>query len=1134
MAEPTDHLAAAGTGLDPHPQHDLGVFAVSVGAGHDVKQVIDFGFCRHRHASSPVEDCGTNPRESPGLPFILEAMAADAPRPYPDVPRSPHLPDIEEDILASWLADGTFRASIERRPAGPRGANEYVFYDGPPFANGLPHYGHLLTGYVKDAVPRYQTMKGRRVERRFGWDCHGLPAETEAEKELDVSGRGPITEYGIERFNEYCRTSVLRYTREWQRYVTRQARWVDFDRDYKTMDLTYMESVMWALKQLWEKGLLYEGYRVLPYCWECETPLSNFETRQDDAYRDRQDPAVTVAFDLDNGLTVWVWTTTPWTLPSNLALAVGPDLDYDVFNRDGTEVVIGAGTVDKYRRELDAAGATWARTIRGQELVGHTYRPLFPYFTKAANAFRVLAADFVNTDEGTGIVHLAPAFGEDDQRACEAAGIAVVCPVDDRGRFTAEVSDYAGLQVFDANPPIIKDLRAKGVLVREDSYVHSYPHCWRTDTPLIYKAVSSWFVQVTAIKDRMLARNQEITWVPAHVRDGAFGKWLENARDWSISRNRFWGSPIPVWKSDDPRYPRIDVYGSLDELERDFGTRPGDLHRPAIDELVRPNPDDPTGQAMMRRVTDVLDCWFESGSMPFAQVHYPFENRDWFENHFPGDFIVEYINQTRGWFYTLHVLAVALFDRPAFLTCLAHGILLGEDGLKMSKRLRNYPDPEAMFAKHGADAMRWTLMSSPVVRGGEMPVRESAIVDAVRSAIHPLWNAWYFFTLYANADEVRASVGRTDAPGLLDRYILAKTRELVAGATESMDHYDLSGACADVESFLDALTNWYIRRSRDRFWGTSPDAPAGGSAADRTDAFDTLATVLEVLCRVAAPLLPLLTESVWRGLTAGPPGTSVHLSDWPDPDQLPADLALVTQMDRVRDVCSAAHSIRKARRLRARLPLASLTVAAPDAADLAPYVDLIKQEVNVKDVTLTGDVQGVADHVLTVVFKVAAPRLGPATQTVALAARTGDWELTGDGRVRVGEAVLETHEYELRLRPRAEDVSRALPGDDGVVVLDVDLTADLEAEGLARDVVRLVQQARRDAGLDVTDRVRLEVAGPAEVVTAVDRHREWVSEQVLAVDLSLNSQETPDASGFSPGELPDGRVAWIRIDRDRP
>ncbi len=684
----------------------------------------------------------------------------EGPRPYPDVPAAPDLPAVEDDILASWAESRTFEESVERRPGGPGqpGAadNEYVFYDGPPFANGLPHYGHLLTGFVKDAIPRYQTMRGRRVERRFGWDCHGLPAETEAEKELGVSGRGPITQYGIDRFNSYCRTSVLRYTHEWERYVTRQARWVDFEHDYKTMDLSYMESVMWAIKQLWDKGLLYEGYRVLPYCWECETPLSNFETRQDNAYRDRQDPAVTVAFALDDDppVSLWVWTTTPWTLPSNLAIAVGPDIDYGVFESEGRRVILAEAAIPDYEKEL--VSFHQVGTVKGSELVGRTYRPLFPYFSGTPAAFRVLAGEFVTTGEGTGIVHMAPGFGEDDQRLCEAAGIPLVVPVDDRGRFTDEVPDYRGVQVFDANQPIVRDLRARLALVRQDSYVHSYPHCWRTDTPLIYKAVSSWFVRVTAIRDRMVELNQEITWVPSHVRDGAFGKWLENARDWSISRNRFWGSPIPVWKSDNPEYPRVDFYGSLDEMEADFGVRPSDLHRPFIDELTRPNPDDPTGQSTMRRVTDVLDCWFDSGSMPFAQVHYPFEQRDWFDSHFPGDFIVEYIGQTRGWFYTLHVLATALFDRPAFRTCMAHGILLGDDGQKMSKRLRNYPDPEAMFVKHGADAMRWFLLSSPVLRGGDMAVREQGIRDAVRSAIHPLWNAWYFFTLYANADGVTA------------------------------------------------------------------------------------------------------------------------------------------------------------------------------------------------------------------------------------------------------------------------------------------------------------------------------------------------------------------------------------------
>ena len=1051
--------------------------------------------------------------------------------PYPDVPGSPRFPQIETQVLAQWEAHDTFQRSVEARPRD----DEYVFYDGPPFANGLPHYGHLLTGFVKDVVPRYRTMRGQRVERRFGWDCHGLPAETEAEKELGVSGRGPITEYGIARFNEYCRTSVLRYTVDWERYVRRQARWVDFVHDYKTMDISYMESVMWALKQLWEKGLMYEDYRVLPYCWECETPLSNSETRQDDAYRDRQDPAVTVAFELLPGgadapevvaglAHVWVWTTTPWTLPSNLALAVGPDVEYAVFEREGDRIVIGAGTLGAYEKQLE--GATWVGKVFGRELVGRRYRPLFPYFESIESAFVVLAADFVSTEEGTGIVHMAPGFGEEDQILCAAAGIPVVCPVDDRTRFTSEVPDFEGLQVFEANQPIIRALRERGVLIRSDSYVHAYPHCWRTDTPLVYRAVSSWFVKVTAVKDRLLSHNQEIAWIPEHVRDGSFGKWLENARDWSISRNRFWGSPIPVWKSDDPDYPRLDVYGSLDELERDFGVRPTDLHRPAIDDLTRPNPDDPTGRSTMRRVTDVLDCWFESGSMPFAQVHYPFENREWFEEHFPGDFIVEYIGQTRGWFYTMHVLAVALFDRPAFKRCLTHGIVLGDDGQKMSKRLRNYPDPEAMFELHGADAMRWFLMSSAVLRGADMIADEKGIKDAVRAALLPLWNAWYFFSLYANADGRVATLGRTSSPALLDRYVLAKLNEVTNAVTDSMERYDLSGSCAAIEGFLDVLTNWYIRRSRDRFWGTG-----AGNEADTTDAFDTLGTVLESLCRLAAPLLPLVTEAVWLGLTsAGDSGNdgdrSVHLQDWPTTDALPSDSDLVSDMDLAREVCSAAHSIRKAEGLRARLPLSTLTVAGRGSDRLAHLLDLIKDEVNVKEVVLVDDSGSFASRQLTVNFKAAAPRLGPATQATAAAAKRGDWEVLATGQARVGESVLEPDEFEMRVVPIEESTTRALPDRATVVVLDTEVSDDLAVEGRARDLVRAVQQLRRDQGLDVTDRIELELSGGPDVAEVLARHRDWIAEQVLAVSITLVDGEL---AGGTEVELADGTRVVIRI-----
>jgi isoleucyl-tRNA synthetase len=1023
------------------------------------------------------------------------------------------------------------RAHLEwRKPDG----TEYVFYDGPPFANGLPHYGHLLTGYVKDVVPRYQTMRGHRVERRFGWDCHGLPAEMQTEKELGVSGRVAITEYGIDRFNDACRTSVLRFTGEWERYVTRQARWVDFDDDYKTMDTTYMESVVWAFKELWDKGLIYEAYRVMPYSWGAETPLSNFEIRLDDATRPRQDPALTVAFSIEatsgeaadlpdalagpDGAEIWAWTTTPWTLPSNLALAVGPQVDYVVVQvargpRAGRRVVLGANALAKYANELGEDHEVVA-TMPGSALGGLRYRPLMGYFADHADSFRVLVDDYVTDDDGTGVVHMAPGFGEDDQRVCEAAGIVLVCPVDDSGRFTAEVSDYVGQNVFDANPQIITDLKAEGVVVRHDTYDHNYPHCWRTDTPIIYKAVSSWYVEVTAIRDRLVELNQQINWIPSHVRDGQFGKWLEGARDWSISRNRFWGSPIPVWRSDDPAYPRTDVYGSLDEIERDFGVRPDNLHRPVVDDLTRPNPDDPTGRSTMRRVPEVFDCWFESGAMPFAQVHYPFEHREWFDEHAPADFIVEYIAQTRGWFYTLHVLSGALFDRPAFSNVICHGVVLDHEGRKLSKKLRNYPDPEDVFESHGSDALRWHLMSSPILRGGDLRIATDAsdFHEVVRLVLNPIWNAYSFFTMYANADGYTAT-RRADAEGLLDRYILAKTAALVESMTERMDCYDIAGACADVQAYLDALNNWYIRRSRERFWKSEQDA-------DKRAAYDTLYTALVTTMRVMAPFLPYVTEHIHKALCDG---ASVHLEDWPDASAFAVDAALVERMDLARDVCSAAASIRTAKNLRNRLPLRTLTVAHPKHAMLGALRDVIAEETNVKEVVFADDPASYGSEVLSVNPRVLGKRLPGAMKDVLAGAKAGAWKRVGGDAVEVAGHVIRADEYELRFKAAEGLDAVSFDGSAGVVVLDTAVDAALEQEGLARDFIRLVQVARKDAGLNVADRIALEVkAGPA-ASEAIAAHLDAVKSETLAVSFA-RTEATP--AGFvSEGKLGDEAIA---------
>lgn len=804
---------------------------------------------------------------------------------YPKANQNPSFSKIEEDVLKFWEDSNVFEESIKIRESGDKTENkdEFVFYDGPPFANGLPHYGHLLAGYIKDTYARYQTQNGKKVERRFGWDCHGLPAEMGVEKESGVSGKVAIEEFGVGKFNELCRSSVVKYTSEWKDYVSRAGRWVDFDGGYKTMDLNYMESVIWVFKQLYDKGLLYEDYRVMPYSWKCQTPLSNFETKMDNSYRERADKAITVKFKLEEvplfirdnhpevkEIKVLAWTTTPWTLPSNLALTVGEEIEYVLVKKDDEHLIIGEDLLKKHKKELaidEEGNFDIVSRFKGEKLLSLKYEPLLPYLKdleevkNSARAFTIIGGDFVTTEDGTGIVHTASGFGEDDQRVCKAHGIPTVCPVDDAGNFTAIVSDFEGENIFETNDKIIIKLKEEGKWLKTDQYLHNYPHCWRTDTPLIYKAMSSWYVRVTDFKDKMIKNNEQINWIPGHVKHGRFGKWLEGARDWSITRNRYWGCPVPVWKSDNPEYPRIDVYGSLDELEADFGVRPTDLHRPYIDELTRVNPDDPTGKSMMRRVPDVLDCWFESGSMPYAQFHYPFERKEWFENHFPADFIAEGDGQIRGWFYTLTILSTALFDKPAFKNVLSFGTIVDETGSKLSKRWRNYVDPSEAFEKFGSDAIRWLLLKSPAVKGEEVRVDKHGkdMKETLRVAIKPVWNAYNFFCLYANSDGVQAK-RINDSTNVMDKYILAKLKKATTEIKVHMDAFDTVRACNESEKFFEVLNNWYIRRNRKRFWKTEVDQ-------DKQEAYDTLYTVLVTMSESIASLMPFTTEAIWKGLS---------------------------------------------------------------------------------------------------------------------------------------------------------------------------------------------------------------------------------------------------------------------------
>ncbi|MBX7161773.1 MAG: isoleucine--tRNA ligase [Acidimicrobiia bacterium] len=1022
---------------------------------------------------------------------------------------------LEERRLERWSADDTFRRSVEARRGGPT----FVFYDGPPFANGLPHYGHILTSYVKDSIPRYFTMRGNLVERRWGWDCHGLPVELDAQQKLGLRGVKEINEFGVGAFNEVCRDSVFTYAAEWRKVIDRIGRWVDWDDQYRTLDLSYMETVMHIFATMHHRGLVYESYKVLAYCTSCQTPLSNFETRLDDSYRDRTDPTVTVRLPLVDrpSTSLLVWTTTPWTLPSNVLAAVNPDLAYETWRSpdDGSEVVLAASSFPSYADELE--GWTRVATSKGADWVGHGYEPVFDYFADVEGAFRVVAADFVTEGDGTGIVHMAPGFGEDDARVGHAEGVRGPMPVRDDGTFDPAVHDFAGVHVLDANAGIEQLLRDRGRVFAAAPHVHAYPHCWRCDSPLIYRAIDSWMVAIDKLRDQMTAANEDIRWIPDHVGPGAMGHGIASAPDWALTRNRFWGSPVPVWKCDTGGSDCAHVVpASIAELEELAGTEVTDLHRPAVDELTWACECGGT----MRRVADVLDCWFESGSMPFAQVHWMGEPVSAIQ--YPADFIVEYVGQVRGWFYTLIVMATALTQRASFRNCLAHGILLGDDGRKLSKRLRNFPDPDAVIGTYGSDALRAALLSSPIVRGGDGSVSIDTVSDASRRFLAPLWNAYTFFATYA---ETAGYTGAgPDAPGdaepahPLDRFALAAVEHLRDEVTTHMDAFELAQAYEAVGRFLDRLTNWYIRLSRRRFYG-----PTGDVSGREREPFDTLYAVLSRTAVVVAPLLPFLADELHERLGGD---DSVHLADWPAPAPAWADADLIAENDTIRNLVSTARALRAEARIPNRQPLSTLMVAGADPDVVARYRDVIESEANVKEVRVVLDAAELSTPRVVPDPRVLGPRLGAKVQAVLQAARDGDFVLGDDSTATVAGEVLGPGEFSVRLDPARDDLGVTSEGDQ-VVALDLALTPELEVEGHARVLLRHVQNLRKTAGLDVADRIRLLVEGGDRTAAVLDSHGDTVMAEVLAVSLDRSG---PRLAHTADVDL-DGEAVLVSLDR---
>jgi isoleucyl-tRNA synthetase len=1028
---------------------------------------------------------------------------------YKPVDPKVDFPQMETAILDFWDKNDIFRKSIAAREDAP----EYIFYDGPPFATGLPHFGHFVPSTIKDIIPRYQTMKGKKVDRRFGWDCHGLPVEYEMEKELGISGKKEIEDFGIAKFNESCRSIVLRYTNEWRRVITRLGRWVDFDNDYKTMEPDYMESIWWVVKQLWEKGLLFEGHYILPYCPRCSTVLSNHELNLG-GYMNIQDPAITVRFKVkgEDNTYILAWTTTPWTLPSNLALTVGPDITY-VKVKDGDEYYFLSKDVlpNYYKSEEEYE---IVEEFTGSELEHTAYEPLYPYFSELEEkgAFRVFVADYVSTEEGTGIVHTAPGFGEEDYNVLKDTDIPTICPVDAEGRFTEEVADYREMYVKDADKQIMEDLKEQGKLIKRETYNHSYPHCWRCKSPLIYRAISSWFVNIGKIKKKMLEANRKIYWVPDHLKEGRFGNWLENARDWAISRNRYWGNPIPIWTCDSCE-EKVCI-GSRQELYERSGVQLEDLHKHYVDDVTFPC----SCGGTMKKVPEVLDCWFESGAMPYAQNHYPFEQKEHFEAHFPADFISEGLDQTRGWFYTLTILAAALFDSPAFKTVIVNGLVLSEGGKKMSKSERNYTDPMEVIRSFGADALRLFLMYSPVVRAEDLKYSDEGVKEILKTIIIPLWNSYSFFVTYANIDTIVPSGDIANPENPLDRWVLSEAEHLVGQVTTEMDRYDLQKAIGPVAEFIDSLNNWYIRRSRRRFWRS-------GNDKDKQQAYETLYTVLMKLITVAAPFIPFITENIFQNLRRDDQRQSVHLCDFPVENGDLRDKELEKKMSITRQAVRMGRALRSMHSIKIRQPLKAIHLVTLDKKEkkvLREMEDIIREELNVKEVVFRENEEDLVEYQAKPNYRVLGKQLGKDMKAAAkkiesLSMREIQSLLEGATlSIELDNKVLELTKESVVIQRNEKENLKVLNEGSLTVALDPEITSDLKLEGTMRDIVRSVQNLRKEAGLEVTDRIELSLYGSEGIKQAVETFEDHLMDETLAQ--SWKWEKPDDANRVDCGE----------------